>query len=145
MKLPTTLCFSVGLLVAATMAIVACDPAPSDVREWTPGDHDQAPTTQGTSNPRAGTSARPGAEIDLVQLAWDKSCSTCHGARGRGDGPQGPMLRAADLGRAEWQDRVSDAEIADTIRKGRNKMPAFDLPPQVLQGLVLRIRGLKHP
>ena len=144
MKLPTQLCFSAALLVAATMAMVACDPAPGDAREWTPGDHDQAPSTPGTSNPRAGTSARPGAAIDLVQLAWDKSCSTCHGALGRGDGPQGPMLRAADLGRAEWQDRVSDVEIADTIRKGRNKMPAFDLPPQVVQGLVLRIRGMKH-
>jgi mono/diheme cytochrome c family protein len=145
MKLPKTRFFSIGLLAVASMAGLACDPAPSDVREWAPGDHDQAPSTPGTANPRAGTTARPGAEIDLVQLAWEKSCVTCHGARGRGDGPQGPMLRAADLGRAEWQDRVSDAEMADTIRKGRNKMPAFDLPPQVLQGLVLRIRSLKHP
>jgi cytochrome c oxidase cbb3-type subunit 3 len=144
MKLPTNLCFSVGLLAVASLAMVACDPAPNDVREWSPGDHDQAVSTPGTANPRAGTSARPGAEIDLVQLAWEKSCATCHGARGRGDGPQGPMLRAADLGRAEWQDRVTDAEIAETIRKGRNKMPAFDLPPQVLQGLVVRIRSLKH-
>ncbi len=55
------------------------------------------------------------------------------------------MLRAADLTRAEWQDRVSDAEIAEVIRKGRNKMPAFDLPPQVIQGLVLRIRASKRP
>lgn len=145
MKLPRNLCFSVGILAAASMAIAACDPAPGDVREWSPNDHDQAPSTPGTANPRAATSARPGAEIDLVQLAWEKNCTTCHGARGRGDGPQGPMLRAADLTRAEWQDRVSDAEIAETIRKGRNKMPAFDLPPQVLQGLVLRIRTSKRP
>ena len=145
MKLPMNLCFAVGLLTVASVALIACDPAPSDVREWAPTDHDQPPATPGTANPRAGTTARPGAEIDLVQLAWDKSCATCHGARGRGDGPQGPMMRAADLGRADWQDRVTDAEIADTIRKGRNKMPAFDLPPQVLQGLVVRIRGLKHP
>lgn len=145
MKLLTNLCFAAGLLTVASVALIACDPAPNDVREWAPSDHDQPPATPGAANPRAGTTARPGAEIDLVQLAWDKSCSTCHGARGRGDGPQGPMLRAPDLGRIDWQDRVSDAEIADTIRKGRNKMPAFDLPPQVLQGLVVRIRGLKHP
>jgi mono/diheme cytochrome c family protein len=145
MKLPRHLCLAIGLLAAASTAIVACDPAPNDVREWAPGDHDQAPSTPGTANPRAAASARPGAEIDLVQLAWEKNCTTCHGARGRGDGPQGPMLRAPDLSRAEWQDRVSDAEIADTIRKGRNKMPSFDLPPQVLQGLALRIRSLKRP
>jgi cytochrome c5 len=145
MKLPRNLCFSVGLLAAAALAIVGCDSAPGEVREWTPGDHDQAPSTPGVVNPRSPASARPGTEIDLVQLAWEKNCTLCHGARGRGDGPQGPMLRAPDLTRAEWQDRVSDAEIAETIRKGRNKMPSFDLPPQVIQGLVLRIRTSKRP
>lgn len=144
MKPPRHLCFSAGLFAAA-LVLVGCDSAPGDVREWSPGDHDQAPVTQGAPNPRGAVSARPGAEIDLVQLAWEKNCTLCHGARGRGDGPQGPMLRAPDLTRAEWQDRVSDAEIAETIRKGRNKMPAFDLPPQVIQGLVLRIRTSKRP
>src|SRR5512133_2209632 len=145
MTLPRNLCFSLGILATASIASVACGSAPREVREWSPNDHDQAPSTLGTTNPRAPTSARPGAEIDLVQLAWEKNCTSCHGSRGRGDGPQGPMLRAADLTRAEWQDRVTDAEIAETIRKGRNKMPAFDLPPQVLQGLVLRIRASKRP
>lgn len=143
MKLSQHLWCSAGLLAAAS--IVACDPAPSDVREWAPSDHDQPASTQSTSTPRTTASARPGAEIDLVQLAWEKNCTTCHGPRGRGDGPQGPMLRAPDLTRAEWQDRVSDAEMSETIRKGRNKMPAFDLPPQVIQGLVLRIRSSKRP
>lgn len=51
------------------------------------------------------------------------------------------MLRVPDLTRTEWLDRASDQEIAETIRKGRNKMPAFDLPPQVIDGLVKRIRA----
>jgi cytochrome c oxidase cbb3-type subunit 3 len=143
MKLSRHLWCSAGLLAAASL--VACDPAPSEVREWTPSDHDQPASTPGPSNPRTAATGRPGGEIDLVQLAWEKNCTTCHGARGRGDGPQGPMLRAPDLTRAEWQDRVTDAEVAETIRKGRNKMPAFDLPPQVIQGLVLRIRSSKRP
>ena len=42
------------------------------------------------------------------------------------------VVRAADLTRPEWQDRVSDAEMKQTIRKGRNRMPAFDLPPAVI-------------
>ena len=143
MKLSRHLWCPLGLVAIAS--IVACDPAPSDVREWTPADHDQPTSTPGAANPRSPATARPGAEIDLVQLAWEKNCTTCHGPRGRGDGPQGPMLRAPDLTRAEWQDRVSDAEIAETIHKGRNKMPSFDLPPQVIQGLVLRIRAAKRP
>ena len=50
------------------------------------------------------------------------------------------MLRAPDLTRGEWQDKVSDQEMFETIKKGRNKMPAFDLPEAVLKGLVQRIR-----
>jgi len=65
----------------------------------------------------------------------------CHGERGRGDGPQGPMLRAPDLTRADWQSRVTDEDIVQTIRNGRNNMPKFDLPPAALDGLVKRIRA----
>ena len=133
------LSFSV-LLVAGLIALVACDSSASgEVREWTPADHDQAgasPTPQ-----VAARSASPTTGASLVELAWQKNCVSCHGPRGRGDGPQGPMLRAPDLTRSEWQDRVSDQELLETIRKGRNKMPAFDLPPQVLDGLVKRIRA----
>lgn len=51
------------------------------------------------------------------------------------------MLRAPDLTRPDWQDRVSDQDIATIIRNGKDKMPKFDLPPQVLDGLVKRIRS----
>ena len=77
----------------------------------------------------------------LIELAWKRNCLTCHGQIGHGDGPQGPMVRAPDLTRAEWQQNISDEEIAANIRKGKNKMPAFDLPDQVIQGLVQRIRA----
>ncbi|HSN97854.1 MAG TPA: c-type cytochrome [Candidatus Nanopelagicales bacterium] len=121
-----------------SLAAQACDPAPSDVREWTAEDHDQP------ARPGAQVAARPGgegADTSLVELAWQRNCFTCHGARGRGDGPQGPMVRAPDLTDPAWQDRVKDADIAETIRKGRNKMPPFDLPAQVIDGLVQRIRA----
>ncbi|MFT3763921.1 MAG: cytochrome c [Minicystis sp.] len=112
----------------------------NDVREWAPADHDQPPGAQAQQSPKA---AQPKGQPDgnLVELAWAKSCTSCHGPLGRGDGPQGRMMKAPDLTRAEWQERVSDEEIAQTIRKGRNSMPAFDLPPNVLQGLVQRIRS----
>lgn len=125
---------------AFAFAVAACDPAPSDVREWTPADHDQP------ARPGAQVSARPageGGDTGLVDLAWQRNCFTCHGPRGRGDGPQGPMVRAPDLTDPAWQDRVTDAQIAETIRKGRNQMPAFDLPAQVIDGLVQRIRAAR--
>lgn len=127
------------------IVLVACDPAPSDVREWTAADHDQPASVQSAAAPRPRGSGRPaGGEVDLVELAWERNCGACHGARGRGDGPQGPMLRAPDLTRADWQEKVSDRDILETIRKGRNKMPAFDLPEPVLNGLVQRIRASRQ-
>lgn len=51
------------------------------------------------------------------------------------------MMRSPDLTRPDWQARVTDDQIAEVIRKGRNKMPAFDLPAPVISGLVSRIRS----
>jgi mono/diheme cytochrome c family protein len=131
------------LCIAALFAgLHACDPPPDNIREWTPADHDPPAPGEGQG---AKVAARPVAsnELDpgLIELAWQRNCVTCHGRGGRGDGPQGPMVRAPDLTDAAWQNRVTDDQIAETIRKGRNKMPAFDLPPQVVDGLVKRLRA----
>jgi cytochrome c oxidase cbb3-type subunit 3 len=118
--------------------------APADLRDWSAADHDQPP-----GQPLPPASARPKGDptqearqeaSNLAEMAWARSCAACHGESGRGDGPQGPMVRAPDLTRADWQGRVTDDEILKTIRNGRNNMPKFDLPPAVLDGLVKRIR-----
>ena len=129
-------------LIASIAALAACN---REVREWTPTDHDQpANADNGAPPPRrpAGSEAAP--DENLIELAWQKSCATCHGPRGRGDGPEGPMVHAADLTRADWQDHITDAQMKETIRKGRNRMPPFDLPPAVIDGLVLRIRAARQ-
>jgi cytochrome c oxidase cbb3-type subunit 3 len=117
-----------------------------DVREWTPADHDQ-PAGAGQAPPPKAKQGQPKGsgqqDASLVEMAWTKSCASCHGPGGRGDGPSGPMVKAPDLTRADWQDRVTDEQIAETIKNGRNSMPKFDLPPNVLQGLVARIRASK--
>ena len=118
----------------------ACDRGPSDVREWTPNDHDQPASAPGQVSARQ---AGEGPDPTLIDLAWKRNCATCHGPMGHGDGPQGPMVRAPDLTRADWQQNISDDEMAAIIRKGKNKMPAFDLPDQVTQGLVQRIRAAR--
>lgn len=112
-----------------------------DAREWTSVDHDQPAAVQGQAQPPAGQPRKQDQGENLVELAWTRQCAACHGPQGKGDGPQGPMIQAPDLTRFDWQGRVTDDELAQTIRKGRNKMPAFDLPPSVLQGLVQRIRA----
>lgn len=112
----------------------------ADAREWTPADHDQPADASGQAQPSAGQRREQDQGESLVELAWARQCVACHGPEGHGDGPQGPMVQAPDLTRFDWQSQVTDDEIGQTIRKGRNKMPAFDLPPSVLQGLVQRIR-----
>jgi cytochrome c oxidase cbb3-type subunit 3 len=106
------------------------------VREWTPADHDQPPEEA------VRTASQPVASApNLAEVTWATNCQRCHGPRGEGDGPEGPMVRASDLTRADWQARVTDDDLATTIRHGRGKMPAFDLPPTLIAGLVRRIRA----
>ena len=79
--------------------------------------------------------------VTLAEVTWRNQCAPCHGLLGRGDGPQGPMVHATDLTLPEWQAKMTDAQIASSIVNGKNRMPKFDFPPDVLRGLVLRIRA----
>ncbi len=129
------------------LAATGCDRGSRDVREWKAADHDQPLGQQpGQVAARPRGSAQEGPDQSLVEIAWQRNCATCHGQRGRGDGPQGPMMRAPDLTRADWQTQVTDDQMAEVIRKGRNKMPPFAaLPDQVVTGLVGRIRANRTP
>lgn len=146
---------SLGRVAAAALTLLAlgCEapPSPASLKEWTPADHhsnddDKLPPNggQGAAAP-AGRRSPSGDVAQLVDITWRQQCSQCHGSGGRGDGPTGPMVRAPDLTRAEWQKSVTDAELAATIKNGKNRMPKFDLPEAVLQGLVKRIRTLREP
>jgi cytochrome c oxidase cbb3-type subunit 3 len=137
---PSSEVLTLLLSLCATLAMVGCDRR--DVREWQASDHDQPVGQQpGQVAARPASTGEQGNQ-ELVEIAWQRNCASCHGQRGRGDGPQGAMVRAPDLTRGDWQSRVGDAEIADVIRKGRNRMPSFaNLPDQVVTGLVGRIRA----
>lgn len=122
------------LALLLPLTVASCDNA-DPVREWTPADHDQP-----REAPRAaGEPVATGP--DLSEVTWVTNCQRCHGPEGAGDGPEGPMVRAPNLTRATWQAQATDDEIATTIRRGSGKMPAFDLPPTLIVGLVRRIRA----
>ena len=128
-----------GLLALAAFA--ACDRAPSTdgLKEWTPVDHDgekKAGTNQGPKGDAGGTPA-------LVEITWRNQCASCHGVAGKADGPQAAMFKPADLSKEEWQGKVQDDEIAKTIKEGKGRMPKFDLPDDVVRGLVARIRTFR--
>jgi mono/diheme cytochrome c family protein len=132
-------------------AAAACDrpPAADSLPEWTAADHHStdddklAAGATGQVGRPVGSAASAGGDVaQLVDLTWRQQCMTCHGPLGRGDGQMGPMVQAPDLTRQDWQSKVTDAEMAATIKSGRNRMPSFNLPDPVLGGLVARIRGL---
>ena len=148
----------VGSFFALALPLaLACDrPAAADgLPEWKPADHHSSdderasqgpgPRARGPQTSPASRDAAAGSELaELVVLAWRQQCVKCHGMLGRGDGPMGPMVRAHDLADPAWQARASDADIAGIIQNGKDKMPRFDLPEPVVQGLVALVRRLKE-
>lgn len=55
----------------------------------------------------------------------------------------GPMVQAPDLTREDWQAKVTDGDIASVIQNGKGKMPKFEIPADVVSGLVARVRAVR--
>ena len=138
-----------AVFVLLALGAAGCDRPPdeSNVREWTPQDHDHADerlrTAQQGQAQAQGAAGKGGGNDDkaVVELTWKNQCAPCHGVFGRGDGPNGPMVHAPDLTSPELQARVKDDEMIAAIKNGKNQMPRFDLSDKVVAGLVARIRA----
>jgi cytochrome c oxidase cbb3-type subunit 3 len=144
-KMPVRITSHVAALsLSLAVFTVACNNTPADLRQWKASDHDH------TANPNsgqvqvtdAGTEAAKVGLDDVTIVAWQQNCTSCHGSLGRGDGPQGQLVHAADLSRPDWQASVTDEAIAATIREGRGRMPSFNLPDGTITHLVALIRML---
>lgn len=74
-----------------------------------------------------------------------KNCSSCHGKDGRAKTLKGKLKHARNLNDPEWQDRVSDERIFNSIMNGKGKMPAYGkkLSEQEIDSLVGYVRSLK--
>lgn len=135
-----------GALVFAS-ALAACNSPPGDLRTWRAEDHDHT-TNPGQDQVVSGPDAGPAPELarvgldEVTVIAWNQNCVRCHGRIGRGDGPQGAMMRAIDLTNPAWQRSVSDEQIALSIKNGKGQMPPFPLPDSTIQSLVRLVRLL---
>ncbi|HKO91631.1 MAG TPA: cytochrome c [Polyangiaceae bacterium] len=126
--------------------LLGCDRPAPDLAEWTTADHHhQAEKKQRRQMGTPSTYTQPSQRNVLVEVTWMKQCASCHGKRGRGDGPQSPMVKAKDLTVREWQDSVTDEAIAKVIREGKDKMPSFSFPEGMLTDLVAHVRTLGTP
>jgi cytochrome c oxidase cbb3-type subunit III len=86
----------------------------------------------------AGTGKNPGKSI------FTENCTFCHGDDGTGKTPPGTALGAHDLTSREVS-KKTDAELAQTISQGQNKMPSFanKLDETQIHELILYIRTLE--
>jgi mono/diheme cytochrome c family protein len=74
---------------------------------------------------------------------FKSKCAMCHGPDGTGS-KMGKTMGAHDFTAPEVQ-KMSDAELTETIANGKNKMPKYadKLKPEEIKGLVAYIRTLK--
>jgi len=99
----------------------------------------------------AGIVSASGAEssatkgTDDVGSLYNKKCAECHGKDGRAKSFRGKLSHARDLTDAEWQQRVSDERIYNSISNGKGKMPSFGkkLSEAEINSLAKYVRDLK--
>ncbi|RYF03416.1 MAG: c-type cytochrome, partial [Deltaproteobacteria bacterium] len=95
------------------------------------------------------------ADMQEAKALFAQRCTLCHGMEGRGNGPASATLspRPRDYTDPVWQQGITDQDIRLVIVEGgpavhkSMMMPANpDLKerPQIVQGLVQIIRGLKR-
>lgn len=135
-----------GYIALSLLVALACNERPADLREWRVSDHDHTENPnsgQVQVDPSASAQAPPGLE-DVTIVAWQQNCTRCHGQLGRGDGPQGPMVKATNLSDPAWQKAATDEQIGRAIKEGKGAMPAFKLPDSTIDKLVKLVRMMKE-
>ncbi len=61
------------------------------------------------------------------KVLYIRSCQSCHGPTGKGNGPRSGMLRSKmpDFTSTAWQGSRTDAQLMGLIMEGKGSMPAF--------------------
>jgi cytochrome c oxidase cbb3-type subunit 3 len=93
----------------------------------------------------AALSAGPLLGEEPVRSAtWESYCSVCHGTDGRGETEEGKKKKARNLADPRWLATVSDSRLESSVRRGRDKMPAFGkkLSEEQIKALVAEVRAL---
>ena len=108
-----------------------------------------------SASPGQTSAARVGQTLS-ASAVFAQRCQTCHGPRGRGDGPAGRALtpRPRSFANTDWQARVTDAHLRAVILRGgaQNGLSALMPPspdlmehPTIVDGLVKMIRSFAGP
>ncbi|HVA93826.1 MAG TPA: cytochrome c [Candidatus Dormibacteraeota bacterium] len=78
-----------------------------------------------------------------AEKTFKAKCAGCHGADGKGSTPAGKAMGAHDFASAAVQ-KMTDAELAEDIAKGKGKMPKYEgkLKEEEIKDLAAYVRKL---
>ena len=84
------------------------------------------------------------AKAKEAKRLFKQKCVKCHGQDGAGNN-YGQIIGATNLTNPEWQERVDDKRLVNSIRHGRGQMPAFGekLSEEQITFLTSYVRTLK--
>lgn len=90
---------------------------------------------------RDPTPAGRGARI------FQRTCSGCHGADGRGSWRSGLITRPRDLTKPEFQGQMTNEQLRHSIRVGKGQMPAFGglMGDEEISDVIAFVRTLVPP
>jgi cytochrome c6 len=85
-----------------------------------------------------------GACAQDTAALYKSKCQACHGPDGKGDTAAGKKLGVKDFQSPEVA-KMSDADLFDITKKGKEKMPGYDkkLTDDQIKELIKYIRALK--
>lgn len=90
------------------------------------------------------STAKFAAAQDDPAALYKSKCAACHGADGKGETAMGKKLDIKDFHSPEVA-KMSDAQLFDITKKGKEKMPAYNgkLTDDQIKSLIKYIRALK--
>ncbi len=106
-----------GLVLLFSGAVLCSFTMQQTVKKW-----DAPATAKSIKNPVKSSPE----SINEGKTLYMKDCKSCHGAKGKGDGPKAENLDVSckDFSKADFQ-KQSDGEIFWKITNGRDPMPTF--------------------
>jgi mono/diheme cytochrome c family protein len=105
-------------------------------------------TAEGVEAAKAATTAATppsSSGTDEGKRLYLTGCANCHGLDGSGSMMRQMLPNIGDLTSPETHKKLSDADIAERIAKGKDKMPPFEsvFKPDQIKAIVAYVRTLK--
>jgi cytochrome c553 len=94
-----------------------------------------------------GCQGRDPTPVGRGARIFQRTCSGCHGADGRGSWRSGLMTRPRDLTKVEFQSQMSNEQLRHSIRVGKGQMPAFGglMGDEEISDVIAFVRTLVPP